>query len=104
VPFEGQQGVVAHHAAAVISDLDKLFAAGFDLNLDSGRTGVERILQQLLHYRRRPLYHLAGGNLVGNLFGKDVNAAHIVETVASFADDGEEGKAPSDLNEPALAA
>ena len=45
--------------------------------------GVERVLQQLLHHRRGPVHHLAGGDLVGNLVGKNANAAHKVSRVTN---------------------
>ncbi len=43
---------------------------------DAGRAGVERILQQLLDHRSRPVDDLAGRDLVGHLVGKYVDAAH----------------------------
>ena len=97
VALEGQQGVVAHHAAAVVGDLDELLAAGLDLNLDARRTGIERVLQQLLHHRRRPLHHFAGGDLVRDVFGENVDAAHGSE--ASFAEVGQ-GRQSSIRQEP----
>ncbi len=48
--LEGQHGVVAHHAAAVVGDLDQLFPARFDVHSNALRPGVQRILQQLLDY------------------------------------------------------
>ena len=74
--LEGQQGVVAHHAAAVVGDLDELLAAGLDLDLDAGGAGIERIFEQFLDHRSRPLHHFAGGDLVGNVFRKNVDSAH----------------------------
>ena len=76
VALKGQHGIVAHHAAAVIGDLDQLLPARLDLNADARGTGVQRVLQQFLHYRRGTLDHLAGSDLVGNSFGKDVDFAH----------------------------
>ena len=76
VALEGEQGIVAHHAAAVVGDLDQLLAASLNLNADAGGAGVERIFQQLLGHRSRTLHHFAGGDLVGNVFGKDVDSAH----------------------------
>ncbi len=74
--LEGEQGVIAHHPATVVGDLDELFASSLDLNLDSCGTGIERILQQFLDHRGRALDHFTGSDLIGNVFGKDVNAAH----------------------------
>jgi hypothetical protein len=67
---------VAHHAAAIIGNLDELLASGLDLNLDACGTGVEGVLQQLLHYGRWALNDLAGGDLVSDVLGEDVNTAH----------------------------
>ena len=59
VALEGQQGVVAQHAAAVVDDADQAASAGFDLDAQLGRPGVERILEQFFDDRSRPLHHLA---------------------------------------------
>src|SRR5438270_2429386 len=74
--LESQQSVVPDHAATVVSDLNEFLSPGFDLNFDAGGTGVERIFQQFLDDRSRTLYHFAGGDFVGNVFGKDVDFAH----------------------------
>ncbi len=74
--FEGQQRVVAHHAAAVVGDLDELLAPGLNLDLNAGGAGIERIFEQLLGHRSRTLHHFAGGDLVGNVFRKNVDSAH----------------------------
>ena len=50
--------------------------AGFDLDADAVGAGVERILQQFLDHGRWPVHHLAGGDLVGHLVGKNADAAH----------------------------
>jgi hypothetical protein len=52
------------------------FPPAFDLNANARGTGVQRVLQQLLHHRRGTLDHLAGGDLVGDSFGKNVDFAH----------------------------
>ena len=74
--LEGQQSVVAYHATTVVGDLDEFFAAGFDLNSNSGGTCIQRIFQQFLYYRSRTFHHFAGGDLVGNLLGKYVDTPH----------------------------
>src|SRR6476659_3609906 len=70
VAFEGQQRIVTHHAAAVVSNLDQLLAARFHLHADTRCASIKRILQQLLQYRRRTLNQLARGDLVSNMLGK----------------------------------
>ena len=74
--FEGEHGIVAHHAASVVGDLDELFSAGLDTDLDAGCASVQSVFEQLLDYRGRALHHLAGGDLVGDVLGEYVNAAH----------------------------
>jgi hypothetical protein len=81
VAFEGQQGVVTNHAASVVGDLDELFAARFDLNLDAGGTGVKRVLQEFLDHRCRALHHFASRDFVGNGFGKNVDASHGMKNI-----------------------
>ena len=76
VALEGEHGIVAHHAAAVVGNLDQLLPARLDLNANTRGTGVQRVLQQFLYDRRRTLDHLAGSDLVGNSLGKNVNLAH----------------------------
>src|SRR4029077_10323715 len=56
--------------------LDEPLPARLDVDPDAARTRVQRILQQLLHHRGRTLHHLAGSDLVGNDFGKDVDSTH----------------------------
>ena len=74
--LEGEHGVVAHHAASVVGDLNELFAARLDADLDARGAGVEGVFEHLLDHGRRPLHHFAGGDLVGNGFGEYVDAAH----------------------------
>ena len=76
VALKRQHGIVAHHAAAVVGNLDQLLPARLDLYADARGTGVQRVLQQFLHHRRGTLHDLAGGDLVGDSFGKDVDFAH----------------------------
>ncbi len=76
VALEGQQGVVAQHAAAIVDDADQAPAAGFDFDAEIGGAGVERVFEQFLDDRSGPLHHFAGGDLVGDLVGKNADAAH----------------------------
>ncbi len=64
VAFHGQFEIGRAHAGAVVSDADERTAAGLDLDGDARRPRIERILDELLHGRGRPLDHLAGGDLV----------------------------------------
>ena len=56
--------VVARHAGAVIGDADEAPPARLDDHLDGARSCIQRVLDQLLDGRGRPLDHLAGGDTV----------------------------------------
>ncbi len=71
--LEGEKGVVLVHAAAVVDNADQALAAAFDLDEDIGGAGIDGILHQFLHHRRRPFDHLAGGNLVAQILRENAN-------------------------------
>ena len=62
--LDAEREVVGVHAGAVVADADQRPPARFDRRFDATRAGVERVLDQLLDRRRRPLDHLAGGDAV----------------------------------------
>ena len=64
VALESQQRVIAPHAFPVVEHANPPAPARIHLDLYAACPGVERIFQQFLHHRRRPLDHLTGGNLV----------------------------------------
>ena len=76
VPLEAEQRVVAIHADAIIDDPNRAAAAAPDGHLDPRRVGIERILDQLLHHRSRPLDDLPRRDLAGDVFGEEVDAGH----------------------------
>ena len=82
MPLKGQHGVVSHHSAAVIDDLYELLPARLDTDFDPRGAGIKRVLQHFFHDRCGPFYHLASGDLVGNGFGKYVDAAHVVSVIS----------------------
>src|SRR5216683_608820 len=51
---------------------------------------IEGVFQELFHYRGRTFDNFSGSDLVGNVLGKDVNAAHGIRF--SLADGSGEGK------------
>ena len=61
---DGQQDVVGVDSFSVVDDPDPLAASLFDLDINPGRQGIDAVLQQFLDHARRPLDHLAGGDLV----------------------------------------
>ena len=62
--LDRQREIVGVHAGAVVGDADQRPPAGFDRHVDAPRAGVERVLDQLLDRRSRPLDHFAGGDAV----------------------------------------
>ena len=74
--FKRQQRVVPHHAVPVVGDADQLAAARLHIDADARGAGVERVFEQLLDHRGRAFDHLTGSDLVRDLVGENVNAAH----------------------------
>ncbi len=66
VPLESVRQFLGRDTAAVVAHADAVAAAALDGDLDHARPGVERVLDQLLHHRRRTLDHLAGGDARGD--------------------------------------
>ena len=70
VAFETEQHVVAVHARAVVGHAQQPAAAALHLDIDAGGAGVQAVFDQFLDHRGGTLHHLAGGDLVGELFGE----------------------------------
>ena len=64
VPLDRQPRVLRLHPLAVVFDANQLLAAELDGDGDAPRAGVERVLDQLLDDRGRPLDDFAGGDLI----------------------------------------
>ena len=77
VALEGQQRVVAQHAAAVVGDANQMPAAALHLDAKIGGAGVERIFEQFLDDGGGALHHLSGRDLVGDRVGEDAYSAHV---------------------------
>src|SRR5688500_4043258 len=76
VTFHGQTRILRLHALAVVLDANQLLAAQLRDDHDSARAGVNRVLDQLLDDRCRPLDDFASGDLVGKVLGKNLDAGH----------------------------
>ncbi len=74
VPLDRERQRLGVHAGTVVRDLDPFDAAGGERDRDPARPGVERVLHQLLHRRRRPLDHLAGGDAADHRVGQAADA------------------------------
>ena len=75
MPLDREPRVLGRHPAAVVADEQALDAAAVDLDLDPRGAGVERVLDELLDDRGRPLDDLAGGDPVDHLSGEAANSA-----------------------------
>ena len=64
---EARQSVLAHHAFTVVGDANQLASAVLNLDQNTRRTGIQRILDEFLYDRTRPLDNLTGRNLVGQV-------------------------------------
>ena len=62
--------LVALHASPVVPDADKALSPAGGDDVDPLRTGIERILDELLHDARRALHHLAGSDAVDDVIGE----------------------------------
>ena len=77
MPLDREPRVFRRHPAPVVADEQALDASAPDLDLDPRCAGVERVLDELLDDRGRPLDHLAGGDPVDHLPGKATDFRHL---------------------------
>jgi len=68
------------HPVPVVGDRDGFGAPGLDVDVDSGRPGVEAVLDQFLHDGRRALDHLAGRDLGDGLRIEFADLGHEAES------------------------
>jgi len=74
--LEGQERIVAIHAAAVVGDADETAASSLDLDANAGGARVERVLKQFFDHRSGPVNNFSGGDLVRHLVGKNPDLPH----------------------------
>jgi hypothetical protein len=73
VALQAHPGIGGRHARAVVDHLHKLLTRFFHNELNLSGASIDGIFQQLLHHGGGALHHFAGRNLVGEVFGKQVN-------------------------------
>ncbi len=73
MPLQREYGILFAHAATVVHHLDQLTAAALDDNGHMAPAGVDGVFHQLFDHRRRPVDHLAGGDLVNQVFRQNMN-------------------------------
>ncbi len=76
VAGDGEPKVLGVNPLAVVGHADQLAAAVADLDVDAGGQGVDAVFQELFDDARRPLDHLAGGNLVDDECIQSVDSRH----------------------------
>ncbi len=73
VPLHRQWQLGRRDPAAIVGDLDQVDPAAGDLDLQPGRSRVERVLDQFFRGRRRAFDDLAGRNLPDRVAGKETD-------------------------------
>ena len=71
--FKTETGIGSAHAFTIIGNLDESFSSFLNEDLYVGCACINGVLQQLLNYRSRPLYHLTCCYLVGNMVWQKMN-------------------------------
>ena len=68
--FERERDFVRGHAAAVVGHLDPVDPAAGKAHRDTRRTGVDRVLDQLLQRTGRSFHHFTGRDSIDQMFGQ----------------------------------
>ena len=76
VALEREPRILRTHPFAVVLDTHEALAAQLDVDLDAPRAGVDGVFDELFDDRCGTLDNLAGGDLIGEVGGKKVDAAH----------------------------
>ena len=76
MPLEREPRILRLHPLSVVVDADLFLAAKLDVNGHARRTGVDRVLDELLDDRGWALDDFACGNLVGEVGRQPVDLAH----------------------------
>ena len=86
VGLKRQGQVVGGHPHAVVGDPDQIFAPALDAHVNPRRTRVDGVFEQLLDHARRPLHHLARGDLVHDRLRQLTDHSHPTCLPGSLAD------------------
>ncbi len=77
--FQAEQAVIAAHARSIVDHSNQAASASLDFHRDARGSGIERVLDQLLHHACRPFDDLTGGDLIGHLLGQKLYSVHALE-------------------------
>jgi hypothetical protein len=81
VPLDREPRVVSLHAFPVVFDANQLLPAELRRDRDAAGSRVDRVLDQFLDDGGRALHHLAGGDLIGEVRRKSMNATHQIQPI-----------------------
>src|SRR5207253_7030304 len=73
VPREGHREFIGGDTAAVVAHPNEAGATALHVDLDAPRAGIQTVLDELLDDGGGPLDHLAGGDLIDELAGKNAD-------------------------------
>jgi hypothetical protein len=73
VAIDRKRKIGARHTAAIIGDADQTVSAAVGQDVDLGRAGIERVLDQFFDDAGRPLDDFTGGDAVDGGFGELAN-------------------------------
>ena len=77
VPFQRETHLVRRHAAAVVGDLEACQPAFDQFHRNPARTGIDRILDQFLERRGRPLNDFARSDAIDQSVRKAADLRHL---------------------------
>ena len=69
MPTQRKHQIIRVNTVAVITHFEQTNTTLLHIDIETGRTGVHAVLEQLLHNRCGALDNLSGGNLVGEGWG-----------------------------------
>ena len=75
VALERGGHLIGRDAGAIVLHTDQAHAAGRQAQRDLRGPGIQRVVQQLAHHRRRALDHFAGGDLADQFIGQFADRA-----------------------------
>ena len=81
---ESDADLLRRDADAVVAHADQAAAAAFQLDLDAPRARVQGVLDQFLDHRGRPFDDLAGGDLIDECVGQDLDGQRATSRIGYF--------------------
>ena len=76
MPFKTEQDIVTIHTRAIIHDPKQAGAAAFYLDRYSTTPCIKTVFKQFLDHGGRAFHNFTGGDLIGQMIGKETNTGH----------------------------